>query len=121
MQLATNVVDFKSGALGTFDISLRERDDDFAFRFDGVVELPTAGDWTFYVISDEGSQLFIDDLLVVDNDGLHTSTEASGVVNLSAGFHAIRVTMFEATGQEVLNVLWGRPRSAGTHQPAAVP
>jgi hypothetical protein len=99
----------QTGTVGTFDISLRSRNDDFAFRFVGVVDVPSDGDWTFYVSSDEGSQLWVDGALVVDNDGLHTSTEQSGTVFLPAGYHDIVVTMFEATGPESLNVSWEGP------------
>jgi hypothetical protein len=98
-----------TGVTSGFDISPRLRDDDFAFRFTGVVDVPADGDWTFYTSSDEGSQLFIDSALVVDNDGLHPVTEASGTLFLSAGHRDIVVTMFEATGTEVLNVSWEGP------------
>ncbi len=98
------------GSVDTFDISPRLRDDDFAFRFTAWVDVPTAGDWTFYTSSDDGSQLLIDDVLVVDNDGLHATQEASGtVLGLTAGPHAIEVTFFERGGQQVLDVSWEGP------------
>lgn len=116
----TTLTPVETGAAGLFDISARDRDDDFAFRFTGVVEVPTAGSWTFYTTSDEGSQLFIDGVLVVDNDGLPmTATEASGAITLSAGYHDIVVTMFEATGTEVLNVDWEGPGVARQILPAS--
>lgn len=99
-----------TGHSAGFDISVRQRNDDFAFRFSGVIEIPTTGDWTFYTSSDDGSQLFIDGSLVVDNDGLHGEEERSGTVTgLVAGFHAITVTMFERGGQEVLTASWAGP------------
>jgi hypothetical protein len=74
-----------------------------------VVEVPASGVWTFYTRSDDGSQLFVDDLLVVDNDGLHPIQERSGTIELTAGFHTIVVTMFERGGGEVLAVDWEGP------------
>jgi len=99
----------ETGTAATFDISRRLRDDDFAFRFSGVVDVPATGDWTFYASSDDGSQVFVDGALVVDNDGTHTQTEASGVVSLAAGYHDIVVTMFDGTGPESLTVRWEGP------------
>ena len=58
----------------------------------------------FFTDSDDGSQLFIGDDLVVDNDGLHSMKEVSGSVALSAGYHPIRVTYFEKNGGNKLNV-----------------
>ncbi len=95
-----------NGATPTIDISVRLRDDDFAFRFTGYIEIPEAGDWTFYTSSDDGSQLFIDGTLVVDNDGLHANEERSGTINLAAGFYEIVVTMFERAGEQVLTASW---------------
>ena len=40
----------------------------------------------------------------MDNDGLHSMTEVSGSVALSAGYHPIRVTYFEKNGGNQLNV-----------------
>ena len=64
-----------TGSATGFDISLRQRDDDFAFRFRGVIRIDVAGTYTFYTSSDDGSRLYLDDALVVDNDGLHSNRE----------------------------------------------
>jgi hexosaminidase len=45
--------------------------------------------------SDDGSQLYIDDELIVDNDGDHARYERSAGVLLNAGFHKIRVAYFD--------------------------
>ncbi|MGH0034638.1 MAG: PQQ-dependent sugar dehydrogenase [Myxococcota bacterium] len=98
-----------TGTAGSFDISLRQRDSDFAFRFDAKIEITTPGLYTFYTSSDDGSRLYIDGALVVDNDGLHANQEQSGIVDLAAGWYDIRVTMFERGGQEVLTASWEGP------------
>ena len=98
-----------TGSAPTFDISLRERDDDFAFRFTGFIKIPQGGTWTFYTSSDDGSRLYIGGSLVVDNDGLHANQERSGIISLSPGFYPITVTMFERGGQQVLLASWEGP------------
>lgn len=109
----------RTGSAATFDISPRDQDDDFAFRFTGWIYVDVAGSYTFYTSSDDGSQLFIDGALVVDNDGLHATRERSGGVSLAAGYHDITVTFFERAGQQVLVTSWAGPGFAQQPIPAS--
>ena len=93
-----------SGITSSIDISKRSQDNNFGFVFEGFILIQEKGVYTFYTDSDDGSQLFIGDNLVVDNDGLHSMTEVSGSVALAAGHHPIRVTYFEKNGGNQLNV-----------------
>jgi azurin len=63
----------KSGTLATglFDISIRDTSENFAFVFKGVIDCPKDGEYQFVIGSDDGSQLLIDDKMVVNNDGIH--------------------------------------------------
>jgi uncharacterized repeat protein (TIGR03806 family) len=108
----------RTGSLGGFDISGHERQDDFAFRFRSVLEVPASGAWTFSTRSDDGSQLFVGGALVVDNDGIHPMQERSGTIQLEAGFHPIVVTFSEHTGHEGLEVDWEGPGVAKQAIPA---
>ena len=93
-----------TGTANNFDIGLREQDDSFALRFTGYIDIQTAGDYTFYTNSDDGSKLYIDGALVVNNDGVHGTQDASGTLSLTAGKHLIVVSYFEQTGSQVLTV-----------------
>ena len=93
-----------SGITPSIDISKRSQDNHFGFVFEGFILIQEKGVYTFYTDSDDGSQLFIGDNLVVDNDGLHSMTEVSGSVALAAGYHPMRVTYFEKNGGNQLNV-----------------
>jgi hypothetical protein len=110
---------FLTGSAPGFDRSARQREDDYAFRFRGVLEVPTDGSWTFTTTSDDGSQLFVDGHLVVDNDGIHGSREQSGAVTLAAGFHDLIVTMFDRNGPDGLAVSWQGPGVPKQAIPAA--
>jgi PKD repeat protein/FlaG/FlaF family flagellin (archaellin) len=99
----------KTGIVDTPTLTPRERGRDFAFRYTGVVEVPTDGSYRFYTDSDDGSRLFVDGQRVVDNPGLHASRERSGTVSLTEGRHEMTVTYFEHTGQERLSVSWSGP------------
>jgi len=94
------------GIASHIDVSKRERDDNFALRFSGLLDVPSSGAWTFSTVSDDGSALYIDGAQVVSNDGLHGPVERSGTVSLGAGLHGIVVTFFEAAGGESLAAYW---------------
>jgi signal transduction histidine kinase len=52
----------KTGVAATFDDTVRTRDENIALNFKGFIEIPEDGYYKFYVSSDDGSQLFLDDL-----------------------------------------------------------
>lgn len=100
-----------AGILQGFDISSRKREDFFGFLFEGLVHAPFDGLYTFYTISNAGSQLFIGDKLVVDNDSVHVARERNGAVGLAAGWHEISVLYFEDFFNQSLAVSWIPPGS----------
>ena len=99
----------ETGNIENFDISIRQQDNRFAFIFDGFISIPTQGTYTFYLSSDDGSKLYIDNAIVVDHDGNHGCDEKSGSVTLSEGTHEIKVLMFENSVGECLEVKWSGP------------
>ncbi len=92
-------------------LSVRERDDEFALRFTGYIEIPASetGSYTFYTTSDDGSRLLINGQEIVNNDGTHGAEEKSGSLNLDSGWHKIVVQYFEAGGGQELSVSWNGP------------
>ena len=96
----------KTGVIPNTDISDRAQDNLFGFVFEGLILIQEKGVYSFYTDSDDGSQLWIGDNLVVDNDGLHSMTEVSGSIALDTGYHPIRVTYFEKGGGNSLEVYY---------------
>jgi len=81
-----------------FDISAQNSiGQNFAVEFSGYINIITAGDYTFFTSSQDGSRLYIDDQVVVDNDNVHEVIDQSGTINLVEGAHPIRVTYFKST------------------------
>jgi len=79
--------------------------DNYGIRYDGYIYIETAGIYTFYTTSDDGSTLSIDNTLVVNNDGLHGATTVSGNYTFSEpGYYPIEVEFFEATGGQSLTL-----------------
>jgi len=101
----------KTGTLasGLFDLSPRDRDNEFGFVFTGEIECPKDGIYTFETSSDDGSRLYIDNKAVVNNDGVHPNRAAKGQVRLKAGKRKIEVRYFEGSGEQNLYVGWSGP------------
>ncbi len=95
------------------------RQDDYALVFTGFVDIPRKGVWQFRATSDDGSRLFIDHELVVDNDGIHAPVERSGIRRLAAGLHAVRIEFFERGNGEVLKLEFSGPEQPWTEIPAS--
>lgn len=72
-------------------------------KFDGYIFIPETGNYTFSTLSDDGSKLFIDNELIVNNDGIHWLNEAYGAVKLEKGFHKFNISYFDQVGGTVLN------------------
>lgn len=83
--------------------------DTFALRFTGMVTAPKSGRYTFFIASDDGSRIYVDDKLLVNHDGLHGMTEKNASVDLTAGPHPLVVTYFDNGGGDGLNVQWSGP------------
>ena len=83
----------------------RNRDDYFAMRFSGYINILAEDTYYFYLASDDGSRLYIGDKLVVDHDGQHSADPPLwGCIALEAGLHPITVTYFDRTGSHSLSV-----------------
>lgn len=99
-----------TGTTSNFTIAPRLQNDNFGFVFTGTIHLPSTGQYTFFLTSDDGSKIWVNNTLVVDHDGIHGSSEKSGRITLAAGFYPIRVEYFERTGSgERLEVRWQGP------------
>jgi hypothetical protein len=92
-----------------FTLDVRERDINYALKFRGWIDIPQDGIYSFGTTSNDGSQLYIGDKLVVNNDGQHGLRPGSGSIPLKAGLHPIRVNYFNAGGNWGLEVTWKGP------------
>ena len=77
----------------------------FAIDYTGRFWIEKAGNYRFALTSDDGARLWIDNALVIDNDGAHPPREIAGDVELRHGIHRIRVAYFQGRRFEVALVL----------------
>jgi hypothetical protein len=108
----------KTGTSANTNISVRTPgvNDHFAFKWDGFINIPTAGVYTFETISDDGSKVYfnmpysVNGNSLVNNDGVHAPASATGTVTIpSAGRYPISITFFEKDGGETMQLYWTAP------------
>ena len=87
---------FREGFPGVTD-----RHEWFAIDYSGRFWIETAGLYRFELTSDDGSRLYIDDELVVDNDGVHPPQTRTKALMLAGGIHRIRVSYFQGPRDQV--------------------
>lgn len=97
------------GDVPTVDAKVASRPGNFGLRFQGVITAPTDGDYTFWINSDDGSQLYLDGVRLIDNDGVHPPVERSAKRRLPAGPHSFLVLFYQNGGGYELDVRWEGP------------
>ena len=98
---------FRTIDLGTGEF--RPLHDQFATEVLCFLNIEQPGEYTFRLISDDGSALWIDDQMVINHDGYHGEVPKDGKIELSAGEHALKIWHFEQGGGEALRLTWQQP------------
>jgi sialidase-1 len=104
-----NLIAKTRGVTQTVIIESRLRDYNFAFRFSGYIDIPKDGKYTFYLASNDGSSLYIDDNELINHDGGHAITEKSNAIALRQGKHKIAIKYFQLMGGLGLKLYWEGP------------
>ena len=86
----------------------------FAVLFEGRIDIPETGTYTFGSLSDDGVSLYVDRKLVYETtkrqnfgDGM-----SAGTVALKAGWHDLAIAYYEGGGQQGLQLYWRKPSDA---------
>lgn len=64
----------------------------------GFITIPTTGIYTFGLNSDDGGQIVIDGMTVMQDDSFHGTQDALGRVTLTAGQHTFQALSFQGNG-----------------------
>ena len=88
----------------------------FGIRFDFELAIPSDEKYEFATQSDDGSRLYLDTNLIVDNDGLHSSTRktTSAPIAVTAGRHRMRLDYYQGPADSIEIMLLWKPASAST-------
>jgi hypothetical protein len=77
--------------------------------YSGYLKIPRSGIYTFYLKSDDGSRLSVDNITIVNNDGSHRPRERSGRIALQKGFHPFEAKHFQGGGKPFIELKWEGP------------
>jgi hypothetical protein len=92
--------DFKQGFPG-----VTKRFEWFAIDYTGRFWIEDPGTYHFVLTSDDGARLYIDDQLVIDNDGQHPPEDRECSISLAHGVHRVRISYFQGPRFQVALVL----------------
>ncbi len=105
----------KEGYVGEFShktlIGDATKEDQIALVLESHLQIEEAGKYSFFTTSDDGSKLFVNGELVVDNDGNHGVRERGGSKVLEKGIHLLRVEYYNGGGGYHLDVKYKGPQT----------
>jgi len=99
----------KTGIISQFTIEEAGDQEIFSYTYKGYIKVPKSGVYTLYSESNDGSLLYLDGKLVVDNDLHHKVQEGIRKVALEKGWHSIKLEYFQMGGGKALRVSWKGP------------
>ncbi|MCW2971885.1 MAG: hypothetical protein JWN72_158 [Thermoleophilia bacterium] len=84
--------------------------DGFSTRWQGLVEAPKFGTYTFTAQATDGIRVWVDGKLRINRWGrTRSARNSAAAMQLTAGRHKLRVDYFEATGVAAARLLWRGP------------
>ena len=100
----------KTGKINAFTLeSVKPREDYFGIYFYGFIKIEESGTYTFYLTSDDGSKLAINNKYLINNDGLHGRNEEKASIELESGLIPIAILYFENNGSQELKLEYEGP------------
>jgi len=78
-------------------------------EWEGCIRVPQSGTYTFETYSWDSSRVYLDGLLVVDNEHQGRDVRASGSIELDQGYHDLRVQGEFSDGWRLLELRWAPP------------
>jgi PA14 domain/Bacterial Ig domain len=91
----------------------------FTARWVGQIRSEWNQPYTFYVASDDGARLWVNDRLVVDSWVNQAATEHSGTIDITTNAQNIVLEYFENTGNAVVKLSWDSPSQVKDFVPSS--
>jgi predicted alpha/beta superfamily hydrolase len=103
----------------TFNLDKLPDQENFGCVMDGFLEIREEGYYVFILDSDDGAKIYLNNDLLLANDGLHgMGNTQTSMVPLQKGFYPVRVEYFQRGGGRGLDIRYVPP---GQSQPLPVP
>ena len=112
IQDAKHVKDYptlKSGIMETFNVNAVKDQRPFGYNFEGYIKVQETGIYEFSLEANDGAVLYINDQLIIDNDGGHRAQKLFSKVGLKKGWHPIKLDYFQQGLAKSLTLTWEGP------------
>jgi predicted alpha/beta superfamily hydrolase len=101
----SRMIPVKTGITNNLDLRFALKKDSFAVRFEGYIHVIEKGLYNFWVTSDDGSKVFINNQLLLDDDGLHSADNPIvRLIPLNPGYYPVLIEFFEKTGDQSISI-----------------
>jgi cytochrome c len=107
------------GTIGMQKAQVKWTEGNFAFRFEGYWKIDKKGEYNVRLLSDDGSKLWLNDKLILDNDGPHGTQGPEILLQLDAGFYKIQTDYFQGLGGMAL-ILETKSKNGKKYEPIDV-
>ena len=103
----------KQGRVNAFDIHLAATKN-FSVTYEGLIRVKKSGLYYFDLKSCDGSQLSVGGKLIIDNNGLHSTSNRARGQFFSAGHHPLKLRYFKGANSRYreLKLFWAGPDMA---------
>jgi sugar lactone lactonase YvrE/4-amino-4-deoxy-L-arabinose transferase-like glycosyltransferase len=81
----------------------------FSIEWEGQIYVPRSGTYALGTNSDDGSQVWVDGFLAVDNGGHHGDRYVENRLMLAEGLHPLRIRYFQDDGGRKFELWWTPP------------
>lgn len=105
--------------VNNIEVPTMQKAPSFGLKYNGFIDVPQDGVYSFYLTCDDGGILQIAGKTVVDNDGLHAPIEKSGQVALQKGLQPFVLNFIEGGGGYTLKLKYSFNGSAPQDIPSA--
>lgn len=118
--IAVDSLDIPSSQMkGAFKGANGETKEWFAIHFKGSLNVTAAGEYELCLNAGDGAQLYLDENLIVDNDGVHDTAEKCEKLSIEPGEYKVDLLYFQGTGELGLQLSWAKDGGAKEIVPKA--
>lgn len=99
----------ETGIIKDFNVDRVKDQRPFGLQFNGYIKVPKTGVYTFELEANDGAILYINDKLIIDNDGGHRAQKLESKIGLKKGWHPIKVKYFQQGLAKSIDLFWAGP------------
>lgn len=74
----------------------------------GFVNIESDNNYVFRLVSDDGSRMWLDNKLIIDNDGMHGPEAKDAEMMLKKGRHPVEIIFYQGGGGLALSLQWAK-------------